>query len=51
MPEPGANALVTDVRGVNFSQSYIVADGLVTEIQRHDDRRSAVAANEDPRLA
>ena len=37
-PNPGEG------RGVNFYQSYIVADGLVTEIQRHDDRRSAVAA-------
>ena len=26
------------------SLSYIVSDGVVTEIQRHDDRRSAVAA-------
>jgi hypothetical protein len=33
-----------DGRGVNFWQSYIVSDGVVTEIQRHDDRRSAVAA-------
>jgi hypothetical protein len=31
-------------RGVNFYQSYIVSSGLVTEIQRHDDRRSAIAA-------
>ena len=37
-PNPGEG------RGVNFWQSYIVADGVVTEIQRHDDRRSAVAA-------
>jgi hypothetical protein len=37
-PNPGEG------RGVNFFQSYIVSDGLVTEIQRHDDRRSAVAA-------
>jgi hypothetical protein len=37
-PNPGEG------RGVNFWQSYIVADGIVTEIQRHDDRRSAVAA-------
>lgn len=25
-------------------QSYIMSDGVVTEIPRHDDRRSAVAA-------
>jgi SnoaL-like domain len=37
-PNPGEG------RGVNFYQSYIVADGLVIEIQRHDDRRSAIAA-------
>ena len=37
-PNPGEG------RGVNFYQSYIVRDGLVTEIQRHDDRKSAVAA-------
>jgi hypothetical protein len=37
-PNPGEG------RGVNFYQSYIVSDGLVTEIQRHDDRRSALAA-------
>jgi hypothetical protein len=37
-PNPGEG------RGVNFFQSYIGANGLVTEIQRHDDRRSAVAA-------
>jgi hypothetical protein len=37
-PNPGEG------RGVNFFQSYLVADDLVTEIQRHDDRRSAVAA-------
>jgi hypothetical protein len=37
-PNPGEG------RGVNFYQSYIVSDGLVTEIQRHDDRRSAIAA-------
>jgi hypothetical protein len=37
-PNPGEG------RGVNFYQSYLVANGLVTEIQRHDDRRSAVAA-------
>ena len=37
-PNPGEG------RGVNFYQSYIVSDGVVTEIQRHDDRRSAVAA-------
>jgi hypothetical protein len=28
---------------VNFYRSYIVANGLVTEIQRHDDRRSAIS--------
>lgn len=33
-----------DGRGVNFYQAYLVRDGLVTEIQRHDDRKSAVAA-------
>jgi hypothetical protein len=34
-----------DVGGdTNFYQAYLVTDGLVTEIQRHDDRRSAVAA-------
>ena len=37
-PNPGEG------RGVNFYQSYIVSHGVVTEIQRHDDRRSAVAA-------
>jgi hypothetical protein len=37
-PNPGEG------RGVNFRQAYIVANGLVTEIQHHDDRRSAVAA-------
>jgi SnoaL-like domain len=37
-PNPGEG------RGANFWQSYIVADGVVTEIQRHDDRRSAVVA-------
>lgn len=37
-PNPGEG------RGVNFYQSYIVSDGVVTEIQRHDDRRSAVTA-------
>jgi hypothetical protein len=37
-PNPGEG------RGVNFWQSYIVAGGVVTEIQRHDDRRSAVRA-------
>jgi hypothetical protein len=33
-----------DDRGVNFYQCYLVHDGLITEIQRHDDRHSAVAA-------
>jgi hypothetical protein len=37
-PNPGEG------RGVNFYQAYLVRDGVVTEIQRHDDRRSAVAA-------
>jgi len=37
-PEPGQG------RGVDFYQAYIVDGGLVTEIQRHDDRRSAIAA-------
>jgi hypothetical protein len=37
-PNPGAG------RGVNFFQSYIVRAGRVTEIQRHDDRKSAVKA-------
>ena len=37
-PHPGEG------RGVNFYQAYLVTDGLITEIQRHDDRRSAVAA-------
>ena len=37
-PNPGEG------RGANLYQSYIVSDGVVTEIQRHDDRRSAVAA-------
>ncbi len=37
-PNPGEG------RGVNVFQSYIVSGGLVTEIQRHDDRHSAVAA-------
>jgi hypothetical protein len=37
-PNPG------DGRGMNFWQAYVVADGLVTEIQRYDDRRSATAA-------
>ncbi len=40
-PNPGEG------RGVNFWQSYIVTDGLIAEIQRHDDRRSAVAAVAD----
>ncbi len=37
-PNPGED------RGVNFYQSYLVRDGLVTEIQRHDDRHSAIDA-------
>jgi hypothetical protein len=37
-PEPG------DGRGVDFFQSYVVEGGLVSEIQRHDDRKSAIAA-------
>lgn len=37
-PDPGEG------RRVDFWQSYIVSDGVVTEIQRHDDRRSAIAA-------
>jgi hypothetical protein len=37
-PNPGEG------RVLNLWHSYIVADGVVTEIQRHDDRRSAVAA-------
>jgi hypothetical protein len=37
-PNPGEG------RGANFFQSYLIRDGLVTEIQRHDDRKSAVAA-------
>ncbi len=37
-PNPGEG------RGVSFYQSYIVSGGLVTEIRRHDDRRSAVQA-------
>jgi hypothetical protein len=37
-PNPGEG------RGANFYQAYLVHDGLVTEIQRHDDRRSAVDA-------
>jgi hypothetical protein len=40
-PNPG------DGRGINFYQAYLVRDGLVTEIQRHDDRRSALAALSD----
>ena len=32
-----------DGRVVNFYQAYL-GNGLVTEIQRHDDRRSAIAA-------
>jgi hypothetical protein len=38
-PNPGDEG-----RGVNFWQAYLVRDGLITEIQRHDDRRSAVRA-------
>ena len=38
-PNPG-----DDGRAVNFYQSYIVRGGLVIEIQRHGDRKSAVAA-------
>jgi predicted nucleic acid-binding Zn-ribbon protein len=37
-PNPGEG------RGVNFYQAYVVHDGVITEIQRHDDRRSAAAA-------
>jgi hypothetical protein len=37
-PNPG------DGRGVNFYQAYLVRGGLVTEIQRHDDRKSAAEA-------
>jgi hypothetical protein len=37
-PNPGEG------RGANFWHSYIVSDGRVTEIQRHDGRRSAIAA-------
>lgn len=37
-PNPG------DGREADFYQAYVVRDGLVTEIQRHDDRRSALAA-------
>lgn len=37
-PDPGPG------RGVNFYQAYMVQGGLVTEIQRHDDRKSAVEA-------
>jgi SnoaL-like domain len=36
-PNPGEG------RGVNFYQAYLIHGGLVTEIQRHDDRKSAVA--------
>jgi hypothetical protein len=31
-------------RSMDLHHSYIVRDGVVTEIQRHDDRKSAVAA-------
>jgi hypothetical protein len=41
-PNPGDEG-----RGVDFYQSYIVRHGVVTEIQRHDDRKSAVAAIRD----
>jgi SnoaL-like domain len=37
-PNPGEG------RGVNFYQAYLVHNGLVTEIQRYDDRTSALAA-------
>jgi hypothetical protein len=37
-PNPGEG------RSVDFYHSYLVANGLVVEIQRHDDRRSALAA-------
>jgi SnoaL-like domain len=33
-----------DGRGINFYQAYLVSHGLVTEIQRHDNRKSAIAA-------
>jgi hypothetical protein len=31
-------------RGVDFYQAYLVREGVITEIQHHDDRSSAVAA-------
>lgn len=37
-PSPGAG------REIDLYQAYLVADGLVTEIRRYDDRESAVAA-------
>jgi hypothetical protein len=37
-PNPGEG------REIDLYQAYLVADGLITEIQRHDDRRSALAA-------
>ena len=37
-PEPGEG------RDISMFQSWIVRNGVVAEIQRHDDRRSAVAA-------
>jgi hypothetical protein len=37
-PDPGEG------RSVNLYQDYLVHDGIVTEIQRHNDRRSALAA-------
>jgi hypothetical protein len=37
-PNPGAG------REIDLYQAYLVADGLVTEIRRYDDRESAVAA-------
>jgi hypothetical protein len=37
-PNPG------DGRESDFFQAYVVHDAQVTEIQRHDDRRSAIRA-------
>jgi SnoaL-like domain len=37
-PNPGEG------RGINFYQAYLVRGGFVTEIERHDDRRAAIAA-------
>lgn len=37
-PNPGED------RSVDLYQDYLVTDGLVTEIQRYDDRRSAISA-------